>query len=177
MSTVNLLLAPFCRDFFGLLPIPFHSVFIVMAVLLFEVNLPISLMLAWLSNPLTLAPILYIGFWFGAHIYHVHMINKKMLLGVLHQISRWITHFGHGHIDLSLAKILISGLIVEAFVFATILYIVTEIFWRWMVIRNWKNRTGHKNKKTLYKNSSSCLKLNCYFGSLDFIYSSATLST
>lgn len=50
-----------------------------MAVLLFEVNLPISLMLAWLSNPLTLAPILYIGFWFGAHIYHVHMINKKML--------------------------------------------------------------------------------------------------
>lgn len=81
MSTVNLLLAPFCRDFFGLLPIPFHSVFIVMAVLLFEVNLPISLMLAWLSNPLTLAPILYIGFWFGAHIYHVHMINKKMLLG------------------------------------------------------------------------------------------------
>ena len=139
-----------------------------MAVLLFEVNLPISLMLAWLSNPLTLAPILYIGFWFGAHIYHVHMINKKMLLGVLHQISRWITHFGHGHIDLSLAKILISGLIVEAFVFATILYIVTEIFWRWMDI---------KNKKTLYKNSSSCLKLNCYFGSLDFIYSSATLST
>lgn len=98
-----------------------------MAVLLFEVNLPISLMLAWLNNPLTLAPILYIGFWFGAHIYHVHMINKKMLR-VLHQISRWITHFGHGHIDLSLAKILISGLIVEAFVFATILYIVTEVF-------------------------------------------------
>ncbi|WP_252063848.1 DUF2062 domain-containing protein, partial [Acinetobacter baumannii] len=109
--------AIFVGTFFGLLPIPFHSVFIVMAVLLFEVNLPISLMLAWLSNPLTLAPILYIGFWFGAHIYHVHMINKKMLLGVLHQISRWITHFGHGHIDLSLAKILISGLIVEAFVF------------------------------------------------------------
>ncbi|QSG66559.1 DUF2062 domain-containing protein [Acinetobacter baumannii] len=139
--------AIFVGTFFGLLPIPFHSVFIVMAVLLFEVNLPISLMLAWLSNPLTLAPILYIGFWFGAHIYHVHMINKKMLLGVLHQISRWITHFGHGHIDLSLAKILISGLIVEAFVFATILYIVTEIFWRWMVIRNWKNRTGHKKQE------------------------------
>ena len=73
--------AVFVGTFFGLLPIPFHSVFIVMAVLLFEVNLPISLMLAWLSNPLTLAPILYIGFWFGAHIYHVHMINKKMLLG------------------------------------------------------------------------------------------------
>lgn len=132
---------------FGLLPIPFHSVFIVMAVLLFEVNLPISLMLAWLSNPLTLVPILYIGFWFGAHIFHVHMINKEMLLGVLHQISRWITHFGHGHIDFSLAKILMTGLVVEAFVFAVILYLSTEIFWRWMVIKNWKSRHCHKKQE------------------------------
>ncbi|MFW1676051.1 DUF2062 domain-containing protein, partial [Acinetobacter baumannii] len=36
--------AIFVGTFFGLLPIPFHRVFIVMAVLLFEVNLPISLM-------------------------------------------------------------------------------------------------------------------------------------
>lgn len=73
-----------------------------------------------------------------------------MLLGVLHQISRWITHLGHGHIDFSLAKILMSGLIVEALVFAIILYLVTEVFWRWMVIRNWRNRPGHKNKKMLF---------------------------
>ncbi|MDA3555993.1 DUF2062 domain-containing protein [Acinetobacter sp. AOR15_HL] len=139
--------AVFVGTFFGLLPIPFHSVFIVMAVLLFEVNLPISLMLAWLSNPLTLVPILYIGFWFGAHIFHVHMINKEMLLGVLHQISRWITNFGHGHIDFSLAKILMTGLVVEAFVFAVILYLSTEIFWRWMVIKNWKSRHRHKKQE------------------------------
>ncbi len=78
MSTVSQLQEPFLWERFSrLLPIPFHSVFIVMAVLLFEVNLPISLMLAWLSNPLTLVPILYTGFWFGSHIYHVHMINKN----------------------------------------------------------------------------------------------------
>lgn len=62
MSIENQLPELFLSELFGLLPIPFHSVFIVMAVLLFEVNLPISLMLAWLSNPLTLVPILYIGF-------------------------------------------------------------------------------------------------------------------
>ncbi|MGM7313400.1 DUF2062 domain-containing protein, partial [Acinetobacter baumannii] len=27
------------------------------------------------------------------------------------------------------------------------LYIVTEVFWRWMVIRNWKNRTGYKKQE------------------------------
>ncbi|MFX4865126.1 DUF2062 domain-containing protein, partial [Acinetobacter baumannii] len=55
--------------------------------------------------------------------------------------------FGHGHIDFSLAKILMSGLVVEAFVFAIILYIVTEVFWRWMVIRNWKSRAGYKKQE------------------------------
>ncbi|NUF35801.1 DUF2062 domain-containing protein, partial [Acinetobacter oleivorans] len=60
---------------------------------------------------------------------------------------RWITHFGHGHIDFSLAKILMTGLVVEAFVFAVILYLSTEIFWRWMVIKNWKSRHRHKKQE------------------------------
>lgn len=135
-----------------------------MAVLLFEVNLPISLMLAWLSNPLTLVPILYIGFWFGAHIFHVHMINKEMLLGVLHQISRWITHFGHGHIDFSLAKILMTGLVVEAFVFAVILYLSTEIFGVGWLLRTGKVDIVIKSKKKkFYKTPIFLLSVKLLF--------------
>ena len=132
--------AVFIGTFFGLLPIPFHSVFIVAAILFFEVNLPVGLALAWLSNPLTLVPILYVGFWIGTQIFHVHMINKEMMLGVLHQICNWLKHFGRGHIDLSLAKILMSGLVIEAFIIAVMLYVLTEVFWRWSVYRNWKKR-------------------------------------
>lgn len=132
--------AVFIGTFFGLLPIPFHSIFIVAAILFFEVNLPVGLALAWLSNPLTLVPILYVGFWIGTQIFHVHMINKDMMLGVLHQICNWVKHFGHGHIDLSLAKILMSGLVIEAFVIAIVLYVLTEVFWRLSVYRNWKKR-------------------------------------
>ncbi|MEB4800966.1 DUF2062 domain-containing protein [Acinetobacter soli] len=136
--------AVFIGTFFGLLPIPFHSLFIVAAVLMFEVNLPIGLVLAWLSNPLTLVPILYIGFWIGTKIYHVQMINKEMLLGVLHQISNWVRNFGHAHIDLSLAKILLSGLVIEALVVAIVLSVVTNLFWRWSVIHHWKNRPNKR---------------------------------
>lgn len=60
--------AVFIGAFFGLLPIPFHSVLIILVVLLLEVNLPVALALAWLSNPLTLVPILYVGFWLGSKI-------------------------------------------------------------------------------------------------------------
>ena len=68
------------------------------------------------------------------------MINKDMLLGVLHQFLNWIKNFGHGHIDFSLAKILVSGLVLEAFLFAFLFYIATHLIWRWSVIHKWKKR-------------------------------------
>ncbi|MEB3767466.1 DUF2062 domain-containing protein [Acinetobacter sp. MD2] len=141
--------AIFIGTFFGLLPIPFHSIFIVLAVLCLEINLPVSLALAWLSNPFTIVPILYIGFWFGSKIFHVHMINQAMLKGVMHQIGRWIQNFGHGHIDGSLAKILMTGLVVEALLFSILFYIATQLFWRWSVIRNWKKRQRLRPKNPL----------------------------
>ena len=132
--------AIFIGTFWGLLPIPFHSVFIILTILIFEANLPIALCMAWLTNPFTLVPILYLAFWFGSKIYHVNMINKDMLLGVLHQITHWLKNFGHGHIDFSLAKILISGLVIEATLFAILFFCVTHLIWRCSVIYSWKKR-------------------------------------
>ncbi|MDR7017118.1 DUF2062 domain-containing protein [Acinetobacter sp. 3657] len=139
--------AIFIGTFWGILPVPFHSLFIILSILYFEVNLPIGLCLAWLTNPLTVVPILYVGFWFGAQIYQVEMINKEMLLGVLHQMINWLTNFGHGHIDLNLAKILMSGLVVEALLCALLFYVATHLIWRWVVIKNWKSR--HKKGSIL----------------------------
>ena len=133
--------------FWGLLPIPFHSLFIIVFVIVFNANLPIGLILSWLSNPLTMIPIIWSGFWIGSHIYQVHMINKKMLLGVLHQIEHWVTSFGHAHVDLSLAKILLTGLVVESAVAAIVAYIITLLFWRLHVIHRWKTRHRHLPKR------------------------------
>lgn len=132
--------AVFVGTFFGVLPVPCHSLFIIAAALILEINLPISLVLMWLSNPLTLIPILYGGFWLGTKVFHVQMINQAMLLGVLHQICHWFFNFGHGHIDLSLAKILLTGLLLEALILACIAFVLTRIIWRWSVIRSWKKR-------------------------------------
>ncbi|MHA3890997.1 DUF2062 domain-containing protein [Acinetobacter sp. GXMZU3951] len=132
--------AVFIGTFWGILPVPFHSVFIVLTVLLIEVNLPLSLTLAWLSNPLTVVPILYLGFWLGSKIFQVNMIDQDMILGVLHQIINWIKNFGHGHIDFHLAKILLTGLVLEALLAACLFYICTRVIWRWTVLRKWHKR-------------------------------------
>ncbi|MCF8998540.1 DUF2062 domain-containing protein [Acinetobacter nectaris] len=126
--------------FFGLLPIPFHSILIILAVLMLEVNLPIGLSLAWLTNPFTIAPILYVAFWIGSKIYHVQMIDKEVLLTTFHQVSAWLSHFGHGYVDTSMTKVLFSGLLIEALSFSLILYIITLLFWRWSTIHQWHKR-------------------------------------
>ena len=142
--------AMFIGTFWGILPIPFHTLLIILTIILFEANLPIGLILAWVMNPFTVIPILIFAFWIGSKIYHVHMINQDMLLGVFHQIIHWIQNFGHGHIDFSLAKILATGLLIEALVFASLLFIITRVYWRWSVIRKWNTR---KNDQTSSKHS------------------------
>ena len=132
--------AMFIGTFWGILPIPLHSLLIVLTVVLFNANLPIGLLMAWIMNPLTIIPILLLAFWIGSKIYHVHMINQDMLLGVFHQIQHWIENFGHGHIDLSLAKILATGLLIEALIMAVVLCITTRLYWRWTVIKKWRLR-------------------------------------
>ena len=134
--------AMFIGTFWGILPIPFHTILIVLTIIFFEANLPIGFILSWIMNPLTVVPILIFAFWIGSKIYHVHMINKDMLLGVFHQIIHWIKNFGHGHIDFSLAKILATGLFIEAITFATLLFIATRIYWRWSVIKKWRQRNS-----------------------------------
>lgn len=74
------------------------------------------------------------------------MIDQDMIMGVLHQISHVITHFGEGHIDLSLAKILLSGLMLEALIFALIFFILTRLIWRWNIILHYRRRRLTKSE-------------------------------
>lgn len=132
--------AIFIGTFWGILPIPLHSLLIILTVLVFEANLPVALLMAWIMNPFTIVPILFFAFWIGSKIYHVHMINSDMLLGVFHQIVHWIENFGQGHIDFILAKILATGLICEALFFAFLFFIGMRLYWRWSTIKKWRKR-------------------------------------
>lgn len=126
--------------FWGLMPIPFHTWIIIVFALYFRANIPLAAALAWLVNPISIIPILYSGFWIGSQIYHVKMINGAMMKGVLHQIEYWVSHFGHGHIDFHLAKILLTGLWIQAFIAAISAFIIVRILWRIKVIRKWRQR-------------------------------------
>ena len=51
--------------FFAFIPVPFQMVLAAATAILFRVNLPISAMLVWLTNPLTMPPIFYGSYLVG----------------------------------------------------------------------------------------------------------------
>lgn len=132
--------AIFIGSFFGLLPIPFHSLFILLAVLYLQINLPIALALAWLCNPLTLVPIIYTGFWIGTGIFRIPMVTKTILLEQMHQLVDWLTTLGSSPLDLSLAIPLLTGLLIEALLLASLLFFMIQFIWQRRILRRWQGR-------------------------------------
>ncbi len=134
--------AIFIGTFFGTLPLPFHSLLILFAAVLLRVNLPISLALSWLMNPFTILPILYTGFWIGTRLFQMPMVNQDILILLMHQLADWITTWGQAAVDLTLLKPLMLGLLIEALILASSLYLLTHLLWRWQIIKRWQKRSS-----------------------------------
>jgi hypothetical protein len=93
------------------------------AAILFRVNLPISVALVWLSNPLTFAPMYYLAYRVGSWILSVpdHAPNIEYFL-------EW-----HHWLDL-LAPMTVGSLVCGA-VFSALGYVGVQLVWRWSLMR------------------------------------------
>lgn len=54
--------------FCSFIPVPFQMVFAAIIAVWVNCNLPISVALVWISNPITMPPIFYFNYYVGAHI-------------------------------------------------------------------------------------------------------------
>ncbi len=54
--------------FCAFVPIPFQMVLAALCAIVFRVNLPVSVALVWVSNPITMPPLFYAAYKFGAWI-------------------------------------------------------------------------------------------------------------
>lgn len=67
--------------FCALLPVPFQMLFGAAFAILLRVNLPISVVLVWLTNPLTMAPVFYVTYLLGCWLLGVPTQNINLELG------------------------------------------------------------------------------------------------
>lgn len=121
--------AAFIGIFSGLLPIPLQMGLAALLAVRFHCNLPLSIMLVWISNPVTYVPIFYFTYRIGA-----------WLLGMP-------PHSGEGITVAWFVEQLIPlwvGSILCAFGFGGLAYMAVKVSWRLAVIRSWNLRAHRR---------------------------------
>lgn len=132
------------------LPMPFQTLPAAIAALVFRVNLPLAIVLCWISNPLTMLPVIFVGYDIGA------LILQKPLLNMA-EISKLIVHLGNlfdstpeaaanrlnmaEHIEPFLLGMLVSG-----FLAGGVGYLGMNWYWRHHVTRAWLLRSKRQSQ-------------------------------
>lgn len=121
-------------------PIPFQMVLAAGLAIYFRVNLPVSVSLVWITNPLTIPPIYYFCYELGQYILGgttediVFETSLAWLLSVFSEI--W--------------QPLLLGSFIVSIVSATVGMLTVRLLWRLQVVRRWQKR---KDKRLNLKNS------------------------
>jgi uncharacterized protein len=119
--------------FLAFLPIPGHMILAAMGAVLFRVNLPLSILFTWVSNPFTVAPLYYLGYKIGAI-----MLGRPVQ--AMHFEMTW-TWFGDRFLEIWPS--LVSGSLLLSIVVSTLSYGLVRLLWRIAVLHKWKNRRNH----------------------------------
>ncbi|WP_163932903.1 DUF2062 domain-containing protein [Paraferrimonas sp. SM1919] len=118
------------------LPIPFQMVVAAALAIMFAANLPLSVALVWITNPLTM-PIMF----YGAYLVGVTLLGVEKQEFAFEISWQWIVQ----SIDTIGAPFLIGCLFLGV-VFSILSYFAIDMLWRRMVIKHWRAR-AHSSQK------------------------------
>ncbi len=112
------------------LPIPGQMIVAAILAILSGANLPLSVVLVWITNPLTMPPMFYAAYKLGAWV-----------LGTEHQVSPDIFTFsGALHEMGEIWWPLLLGSLILGITLAGVGYVGARLLWRWIVIKSWQKR-------------------------------------
>ncbi len=116
------------------IPVPFQMVLAAGGAILFHANLPMSIALVWITNPITMPPMFYLAYKVGAFAMGVGEVPFEMELTL-----DWLING-----TLLIWKPFLLGCLMIGISSAILGYIGIQWFWRWHVLRSWKNRKHGK---------------------------------
>lgn len=127
----------FIGIFCAFIPMPFQMVLAALLAFYFNSNLPISVGLVWLSNPITMPPLFYATYSFGTYLLDIpaREYNSEVTLDSL------LAKLGEIWMPLYL------GSVVAGLIFATIGYVAMRIIWRMHVVSQWNKRKEERLAK------------------------------
>jgi len=123
--------------FSALIPIPFQMILAAFLAILFHANLPLSVVLVWLTNPITMPPIFYFTYKIGALLLQIPPRPFHIELS-----WEWIsTQLG------LIWQPLLLGSFLCAVIAAVLGNILVRIVWRVSVARRWRSRSNDRIKR------------------------------
>jgi uncharacterized protein (DUF2062 family) len=112
------------------MPMPFQMVAAAAGGVFIHSNLPISIGLVWISNPVTIPPIFYFTYKVGTLVLGLPTRPFEIELSI-----DWaVTELG------AIWEPLLLGSFICALVFGVLGFVGMRLFWRWNVINHWNKR-------------------------------------
>lgn len=119
------------------IPIPFQMVLAAAAAIFFRVNLPLSVVLVWITNPITIPPMFLFAYWVGTLI-----TGETATLGPFHFSWEWVQNVG-----VEIWVPLLIGSLFCATVSSILGYSLILWIWRWHAVEKWKARRLRKKTR------------------------------
>lgn len=122
--------AAFVGLFSAFIPVPSQMLLAALIALVFRVNLPISVSLVWITNPITIPPMFYASYRLGAWILGMDRDQAGLEFTLDSLVSNFFT----------IAEPLFVGAVLCGLVSGSLGFTVTHFLWRNRVARKWRRR-------------------------------------
>ncbi|MCW8825182.1 MAG: DUF2062 domain-containing protein [Gammaproteobacteria bacterium] len=123
--------------FMAWVPVPFQMLLGAAGAILFKVNLPLSVALVWISNPITMPPLFYFAYLLGAKILGTPANEFNFELS-----TEWLLH----GMDLIWQPFLL-GCLIMGIISSALGYVSVRLLWRLHLVQHLKERKLRKKNR------------------------------
>lgn len=123
--------------FCAFIPVPFQMVIAAAAAIPFRVNLPLSVALVWVSNPITMPVLFYFCYLIGASL-----LEQPSQAFAFELSWQWL-----GQSITTIGPAFLLGCLIMAVVSSLVGYFTISILWRQSVVSAWRERAARMLEK------------------------------
>ncbi len=127
-------------------PLPGQMPLALIGALIFRANVPMSVALTWITNPLTTIPVFWFAYSVGAMLLGEPIIGIRGIGLILSDLTLWVTGNGGNPFlmhDFFSLKAFVWGLVVCAITTSVVLGIAFRLFWQYRIANDWQKRQGY----------------------------------
>ncbi len=116
--------------FMAFVPVPTQMIFAALVAVRIRCNLPLSVALCWVSNPVTIPPLFYFAYRVGAAVLGTEIKPLEFQLN-----WEWISSS-----LIAIWQPFLLGCLLCGFFFGSLGYFTIQLVWRWQAIQRWEAR-------------------------------------